>query len=284
MKSILGNLPLSSEQALILGVSKGKQISPYLELCCLRISANVSYDHTEADVEMLTGMKVSAKTQQRLVQNYNFPVPTPEIAITEACVDGGKVRLRTEVVGEPSIWRDYKAIDTDRGVVANFRNNLSLIEWVKAQPLATPLTCLGDGHDGIWNIIAQLTLPEERREILDWYHLNQNLQKVGGSMKRLRQAETLLWTGHVDETIALFSDSKRKQAKNFCQYLEHHRRRIVNYDYYQAEGICSIGSGAVESAIKQIDRRIQISGAQWLAENVPQVLAQRTAYLNNLII
>jgi hypothetical protein len=78
MKSILGNLPLSSKQADILGVSKGKQISPYLELCCLRISANVSYGHTEADVEMLTGMRVSAKTQQRLVQNYDFPTPTPE--------------------------------------------------------------------------------------------------------------------------------------------------------------------------------------------------------------
>ncbi len=283
MKSILGNLAISSKQALILGVSQGKQISPYLELCCLRISANVSYADTEADVKMLTGMKVSAKTQQRLVQNYAFPMPTPEVAITEACVDGGKVRLRTPVVGEPSIWRDYKAIDTDQGMVANFRNNLSLIEWVKAQPLANPLTCLGDGHDGIWNIIAQLTLPQERREILDWYHLNQNLQKVGGSMKRLQQAETMLWVGKVDETIALFADSKLKQAKNFCQYLEHHRLRIVNYDYYQAEGICSIGSGAVESAIKQIDRRIQISGAQWLAENVPQVLAQRSAYLNNLI-
>jgi uncharacterized protein YbcV (DUF1398 family) len=59
--------------------------------------------------------------------------------------------------------------------------------------------------------------------------------------------------------MTLLSDSKRKQAKKFCHYLEKHRHRIVNYDYYQAEGICSIGSGAVESAIKQIDRRLQIS-------------------------
>jgi hypothetical protein len=57
----------------------------------------------------------------------------------------------------------------------------------------------------------------------------------------------------------------------------------VNYDYFQAEGLCSIGSGEVESAIKQIDRRIQISGAQWNSENVPQVLAHRCAYLNGLI-
>jgi len=37
-------------------------------------------------------------------------------------------------------------------------------------------------------------LPGERREILDWYH-NGELHKVGGSLKRLRQAETLLWQG-----------------------------------------------------------------------------------------
>jgi hypothetical protein len=41
--------------------------------------------------------------------------------------------------------------------------------------------------------------------------------------------------------------------------------------------------GAVESAIKQIGRRIKISGAQWNPRNVPQVLAHRVAYLNGMI-
>ena len=106
---------------------------------------------------------------------------------------------------------------------------------------------------------------------------------MGGSLKRLRQAEDYLWQGRVDETIALFAGMSRKQARNFCAYLEKHRHRIVNYDYFQAEGICSIGSGAVESGIKQIDRRLHISGAQWKTEHVPQVLAHRAAYLNGLI-
>jgi len=272
---------LSQKQGQALGVEVGKQISPYLELCCLRISANVSYANAESDVAMLTGMVVSDNTQQRLVQATDFPVPVAEQPITEACVDGGKVRLRTPL-GEICIWRDYKGIATDQGVVANLHQNQSLIDWVNGQPLSTPITCLGDGHDGVWNIIAAIATAEQRREILDWYHLNENLQKVGGSLKRLRQAEAYLWKGQVDETIALFVDMKRKQAHNFCTYLEKHRHRIINYGYYQAEGICSIGSGAVESAIKQIDRRVQISGAQWDAKNVPQVLAHRAAYLNGL--
>jgi hypothetical protein len=37
--------------------------------------------------------------------------------------------------------------------------------------------------------------------------------------------------------------------------------------YFQAEQLSSIGSGAVESAVKQIDKRLQIVGAQWKSEN-----------------
>jgi hypothetical protein len=168
-------------------------------------------------------------------------------------------------------------------MVANFRNNDQLVQWVNQQPLAQTVTCLADGHDGVWNIISQIATAPERREILDWYDLVENLYRVAGSIKRLNQAESLLWKGNVDATIVLFKDCNRKQAKNFCEYLRKHQHRIVNYEYFQAEGLCSIGSGGVESAIKQIERRIQLSGAQWNAENVPQVLAHRCAYLNALI-
>jgi hypothetical protein len=272
---------LSQKQGEILGVEVGKRISPYLELCCLCVSANVSYANAELDVAMLTGISVSGKTQQRLVQSYDFPNPKAETPIQEASVDGGKVRLRTPL-GEPSVWRDYKAIAMPHGVIADFQNNQSLIDRVNSQPLGIPITCLGDGHDGIWNLIREIAVPEQRREILDWYHLTENLYKVNSSLKRLKQAEALLWKGQVDETIALLGNLKDKKAQNFCIYLEKHRARIINYDYYQAEGICSIGSGAVESAIKQINRRVQISGAQWKPENVPQVLAHRAAYISGL--
>lgn len=259
-----------------------RQLSPHLENCCLRLSATVSYQQAERDIAYLTGIRVPAKTQQRLVHRQNFDLPDIEQPIEELSVDGGKVRLRTPL-GEECEWKDYKAIATDQGMLANFQNNTQLIDWVNDQSLARPIACLGDGHDGIWNIISQIATPSQRREILDWYHLVENLHKVGGSIKRLNQAETLLWKGQVEATIALFSHCQRKQAKNFCEYLRKHQHRIVNYEYFQAEGLYSIGSGAVESAIKQMGRRVQLSGAQWNRENVPQVLAHRCAYLNGLI-
>lgn len=120
------------------------------------------------------------------------------------------------------------------------------------------MTCLGDGHDGVWALFRSIATPETRLEILDWYHLVKTLYAVGGSLKRLKQAKPLLWQGRVDETQALFADCTLKQARRFCDYLERHRHRIVNYRYFQAEQICSIGSGAVESAIKQIDHRMKL--------------------------
>ena len=142
------------------------------------------------------------------------------------------------------------------------------------------MVCLGDGHDGVWKLFSQLAVANCRGEILDWYHLKENLYKVGGALKRLAAAAELLWQGQVDAAKALFADCRRKQARNFAAYLTKHHHRIVDYAYYQAEQLCSIGSGAVESAIKQIDRRLKISGARWNIASVNPMLSWRCAYLN----
>jgi hypothetical protein len=162
---------------------------------------------------------------------------------------------------------------------AFLQDNEQLIGWVNEQPLATPVSCLGDGHDGIWNLFRELAPPIQRREILDWFHLVENLHKVGGSLQRLDAVEALLWKGDVDGAIEQVKDWPNEQVDNFIAYLNKHRHRIVNYAYFQAEGI-SIGSGTIESTVKQIGSRIKLSGAQWKADNVPQVLLQRCAYLN----
>lgn len=73
--------------------------------------------------------------------------------------------------------------------------------------------------------------------------------------------EALLWEGDVDGAIEQMKDWKDNQVDNFMAYLDKHRHRIVNYSYLQAEGI-SIGSGTIESTVKQIGARIKLSGAQ----------------------
>ena len=253
---------MSEKQAQILQLKSHSRISPYLEECCLRASANVSYKNAAQDVERYTGIKVSEKTQQRLVHRYEFTEFKCSETVAEASVDGGKVRLRTSELGAPCIWRDYKAVCLHpQARMAWFQENDILIEWVNNQPLENTLNCVGDGHSGIWNLIKRLNPQGNTREILDWFHLVENLYKVGGSHKRIEQGKSLLWQGKVDETISLFSSLKKKQARNFCTYLENHRHRIINYSYYQAENICAIASGAVESTVKQIDRRLKIEAS-----------------------
>ena len=270
---------MTDQQAQRLDVKAYTRWSPYLERCCLLVSANESYDCAADDIKVLTGVAVSHSTQQRLVHRQTFELPSVEHPVEAISIDGGKVRLRTPK-GEQCIWRDYKAVNLhNRCVEAFFQDNASLLAWVNEQPLAERVFALGDGHDGIWNLFAQVGTPAQRCEILDWYHLVEHLGKVGGSLKRLNQAQSWLWQGKVDETLALFGPLSKKAARDFCAYLRKHRARIVNYAYYQAEGI-PIGSGAVESTVKQIARRIKISGAQWERGNVPQVLKHRAAYLN----
>ncbi|GET44625.1 hypothetical protein MiSe_94560 [Microseira wollei NIES-4236] len=96
IKIILGELPVSEKQARKLKLDKNQKISPYLEQCCLRTSANVSYENAAKDIYKYTGMSISASTQQRIVQRYEFPEIEGEQEIEEISLNGGKVRLRTE--------------------------------------------------------------------------------------------------------------------------------------------------------------------------------------------
>lgn len=243
------------------------------------MSATASYERSAQAIAVVTGIEVSRGTQQRLVHRQTFELPVVEPSVEEMSIDGGKVRIRTPK-GEICRWQDYKAVNLHGYCQEAFlHENERLVEWVNGQALASPLTCLGDGHHGVWNLFAAVASHSQRQEILDWFHLVENLHKVGGSQQQLATVEALLWKGKVDVAIEQFKDWQPEGVDTFIAYLNKHRHRIVNYSYWQAEGI-SIGSGAIESTVKQIGARIKLSGAQWKAENVPQVLLHRCAYLN----
>ena len=83
-------MSLTSGQAERLGVEAHRQLSPGLEVCCLRASANVSYQHAAEDVEMVTGLRIAAATQQRLVHRHTFAPPQLEQPVQELSVEGGQ--------------------------------------------------------------------------------------------------------------------------------------------------------------------------------------------------
>jgi hypothetical protein len=272
---------VSEQQAKKLQLKPRKRLSPWIEKSCLLLSANVSYENAARDFEELTGIGIGHSTQQRLVHRTDWGAETAIVMVNTLSLDGGKVRIRTPEKG-PSVWRDYKAV-TLHGIRCDawFQDNEALLESVNSQPLAPVVSCIGDGHPGVWKIVSGIKQPEQRREVLDWFHLMENLHKVGGSEHRLKQVRLDLWQGRLASAKAAFDDWEQPPSAvvNFLQYLEQHQERIPDYQSDQQQGLC-IGSGSVESTIKRIGVRIKISGGQWKAENVGRVLKQRCAYLN----
>lgn len=246
------------------------------------MSANASYQRAQDDIQLLTGVSVSDSTLQRLTQRQDWPELELAEPIKELSLDGGMVRLRTPE-GQACEWREYKALSIhDQASVAFYKENESLVSWVNAQSFATPFTCLGDGHEGVWNIVVQLGKTEHRLEVLDWYHLMENAHKVKAPSSVLAEVERRLWTGQSREAVCYLRQHHYPGATTFINYMLHHRSRLIDYRAWQEEGH-SIGSGRVESLVKQIALRVKLPGAQWSVDSVPKILKHRCAYLNGLL-
>ncbi|MEG4964578.1 MULTISPECIES: hypothetical protein [unclassified Microcoleus] len=134
-----------------LGLKKRTRLSRQLEASCLLLSANVSYANAARDLKQLTGIYIDHSTQQRLVHRQEFVEVIAEQTVTDLSIDGGKARLRTDQ-GKASEWRDYKAVTLHKQAhAALFLENQARLDWVNRQPLSETITCLGDGHPGVWN-------------------------------------------------------------------------------------------------------------------------------------
>jgi len=90
------------------GVAASTRLSPHLEL--LFAGECECFTNTPKDVELFTGMRVPAKTQQRLVHRQTFELPQAEQAIEELSADGGKIRIRTRSKRNVAGWT-IKACD-----------------------------------------------------------------------------------------------------------------------------------------------------------------------------
>jgi hypothetical protein len=214
---------------------------------------------------------------KRLVHRTDWVAETATVVVNALSLDGGKARIRTPAKG-PSVWLDYKAVSL-HGIrcAAWFQDNEALLESVNSQPLAPVVSCIGDGHPGVWKIVTGIRQPAQPRAVLDWFQLMENLHKVGGSeqrridsevsselcasRQRLKQVRLELWQGSIASAKAAFDNWEQPPVPvvNFLKYVEQHQSRIPDYQSDQQQGLC-IGSGSVESTIKRIGVRIKISG------------------------
>ncbi len=102
------------------------------------------------------GINVGHSTLHRLVQRVELPPAQAINKTSTVSVDGGQICLRSEETGLGE-WRDYKLVNLHGKVCeAFFQDPDALEEWSEKQPLDWLITCLGDGHPGVWNVFESL--------------------------------------------------------------------------------------------------------------------------------
>jgi hypothetical protein len=158
-------------------------------------------------------------------------------------------------------------------------------------PLARDQVALGDGAPWIWNVTQEHF--GSSRQVVDWYHAEEHLYKVGrlafgdGSPQAIRWAkgmETPLYQGQtwrIVEAIQELAKQHRRVAvdlKTEAGYFHTNAHRM-QYLELREEGF-PIGSGMVESGGKQYRARLAGAGMRWSRPMAECVIPIRSAILS----
>jgi len=152
-------------------------------------------------------------------------------------------------------------------------------------PTAKERAVVGDGALWVWNVAEDIC--PDARQIVDWFHAVQHLADAANSLyphekdaKTRAQWQTTykdhLYMGRVHKIIATL---RRRGRADLATYFERHRRRM-QYLEFREEGF-PIGSGTVESGVKQFKQRLTGTGMRWNAQNATCMLTIRAAALSN---
>jgi hypothetical protein len=152
-------------------------------------------------------------------------------------------------------------------------------------PTAKERAVIGDGAAWVWNV-AEDVCPDGR-QIVDWFHAVQHLAQAAtvlypddkDTQQRQRWLKTYqdhLYTGRIHQIIAALH---KHDLADLAGYFETHQRRM-QYLEFREEGF-PIGSGTVESGVKQFKQRLTGTGMRWNVDNAQRMLVIRAAILGN---
>lgn len=169
------------------------------------------------------------------------------------------------------------------GDVEQFAPALWAIAVEHDLPRAARSSVTADGAEWIWNLATDL-FPDST-QIVDWYHATQHLAQAAHArfpkdearaLEWYRQMQTPLFRG---EIWKITRPLQHAELADHARYFEHHQRRM-QYQEFREEGWL-IGSGPVESGIKQYKARLTGPGMRWSRPNAERMLVIRSAILSN---
>jgi hypothetical protein len=141
---------------------------------------------------------------------------------------------------------------------------------------------VADGAAWIWNL-ADTHFPASV-QIVDWYHAYQHLhqaaetlfpQQSALSTAWLAKHTTTLFQGDADTLVTAFHQAGQPQLAHF--FVTHRNR--LHYSHFEDQGY-PLGSGTIESAVKQFKTRLTGPGMRWSRTGVQRILRVRTAVLD----
>jgi hypothetical protein len=152
-------------------------------------------------------------------------------------------------------------------------------------PTARERAVVADGAAWIWNV-AEDVCPDGR-QIVDWFHAVQHLTDAAAALypdetedkQRAHWLKTYkehLYMGRIHKIIVVLSKHNRT---DLAGYFEQHQRRM-QYLEFREEGF-PIGSGTVESGVKQFKQRLAGTGMRWNVDNADRMLVIRAAVLGS---
>ncbi len=221
-------------------------------------------------------------------------------------LDGGMVNIREEgwkefKVGtvfdvEQRLERDARTgelVDHAHGVNITYTAVLGSVEhfapalWALAVahqvPTARDSSVSADGAEWIWNLVADY-FPDSV-QIVDWFHATQHLAQAAQALYPCDEKKAHCWFAQRCDDLFLGTLSRIIQPleqhglANQAHYFQVHQRRM-QYQDFQERGY-PIGSGTVESGVKQFKTRLTGPGMRWSRPAAQRMLIIRAAVLQN---
>jgi len=220
-------------------------------------------------------------------------------------MDGGMVNLRREG------WKEFKAgvvydvasrpgkdpqtgegvdlpcVENRRytavlGAVGQFAPALWAIAVAHDLPRAARSSVTADGAEWIWNL--SIDLFPDSTQIVDWYHATQHLAQAAHALFPDDEAQADKWFRHMQtplfrgEVWRITHPLQQTGLADHARYFDHHQRRMHYQEFREAGWL--IGSGPVESEIKQFKARLTGPGMRWSRPNAERMLVIRSAVLS----
>jgi Uncharacterised protein family (UPF0236) len=249
-----------------------------------------------------------AETQSQVsVERVSLPAAGQDHAQPKGVsVDGGTVNVRGEgwkeikvgAVGDLSTTTDRDPLTGEAvevgcvnalhycgvlGSVAEFAPTLWALAVQQAVPTAAEVVVTADGAEWIWNLAADY-FPESV-QIVDWYHATQHLAQAASALHPTDPTIAHTWAQARREALYLGQVEKITQPLEQAQlpeqahYFHTHTRRMHYHEFREQQ--YPIGSGTVESAIKQFKHRLTGPGMRWSRPGLERMLLLRAAVLSH---